>query len=94
MRDKQAFRTFTDVLTQEMALLEPSARSFKCLKSNASTPADVALFWLTSLAVLHDMFTDSDKRDELMLTEDTIAGVQSIMNGRYLEMVEGNDRQE
>lgn len=93
MRDKQAIRTFTDLLTQEMTLLEPFARSVKCLESSASTPADVALFWLASLAVLHDLFTDSDKRDELMLTEDTISDVRSIVNGRYTEMVEGLDCQ-
>ncbi|KAF8600686.1 hypothetical protein BDV93DRAFT_608572 [Ceratobasidium sp. AG-I] len=93
MRDKKEVRTFTDILTQEMSLLEPFARSVKCLESSASTPADVALFWLASLAVLHDTFTDSDKRDELMLTEDTITEVRSIVNGRYAEMVEGVDRQ-
>lgn len=93
MRDKKEVRTFTDLITQEMSLLEPFARSVKCLESSASTPADVAFFWLASLAVLHNTFTDSDKRDELMLTEDTITEVRSIVNGRYNEMVKGADQQ-
>ncbi|KAF8595919.1 hypothetical protein BDV93DRAFT_514577 [Ceratobasidium sp. AG-I] len=87
MRDISSVRTFTDLLTQEMSLLEPFARSAKCLESSASTPADVCLFWLATLAVLHDIFTDSDKRDELMLTENTISEVYLatlFLDFRYL----------
>jgi hypothetical protein len=92
MRDKPAVRTFEDLLRQEMALLEPFARSVKCLESSASTPADVCLFWLASQATLNDLFTDSDKRGELMLVEETISDVREIVNGRFAEMIQGPDR--
>ncbi|KAG9076086.1 hypothetical protein FRC06_009715, partial [Ceratobasidium sp. 370] len=92
MRDKQAVRAFEDSLRLEMALLEPFARSVKCLESSASTPADVCLFWLASQATLNDMFTDSDKRADLMISEETIGDVRAIMNGQCSEMFDGSNR--
>ncbi|KAF8596320.1 hypothetical protein BDV93DRAFT_563458 [Ceratobasidium sp. AG-I] len=92
MRDKQLYRSFEDHLRQEKAILEPFARSVKCLESSASTPADVALFWLASLASLDDIFTDAEKRNELMLADETISEVYACVNGRFNEMIEGPDR--
>ncbi|KEP46427.1 hypothetical protein V565_199460 [Rhizoctonia solani 123E] len=92
LRDKQAVRAFEDTLRQEMALLEPLARSVKCLESSASTVADVALFWLATQATLKDLSTDPLKRDELMLTEELIANVRRIMNARFAQMMEGPNR--
>ncbi|KAF8601836.1 hypothetical protein BDV93DRAFT_607815 [Ceratobasidium sp. AG-I] len=92
MRDKQLYRSFEDHLRQEKALLEPFARSVKCLESSASTPADVALFWLASLASLDDLFTDTEKRNELMLTNQTISEVYACVNGRFTQMIDGPDR--
>lgn len=92
MRDKQLYRSFEDHLRQEKALLEPFARSVKCLESSASTPADVALFWFASLASLKDLFTDIEKRNDLMLTDQTISDVYACVNGRFTQMIDGPDR--
>ncbi|KAB5589446.1 hypothetical protein CTheo_7114 [Ceratobasidium theobromae] len=92
MKDKQAIRSFVDTLQQEAALLEPFARSVKCLESSLSTPADVCLYWLACQAKLNDMFTDSDQRNDLMLPEATISDVCAIVNSRFSEMIEGQDR--
>lgn len=92
MRDKQTTRTVTDLLQQEVAILKPLAQSVKCLESSASTPADVGLFWLAFQAALKDIFMDSDKRSEPMLTEDTISDIRGIVNSRFDEMLQGPDR--
>ncbi|KAG9095830.1 hypothetical protein FRC06_009372, partial [Ceratobasidium sp. 370] len=91
MRDKQAVRAFEDSLRLEMALLELFARSVKCLESSASTPADICLFWLACQATLNDIFTDSDKQADLMISEDTIGDVRAIVNGRFSGMFDGSN---
>ncbi|KAG9094908.1 hypothetical protein FS749_011541 [Ceratobasidium sp. UAMH 11750] len=75
-----------------MALLKPFARAVKCLESSASTPADVCLFWLASQATLNDIFIDSDKRADFMISEETIGDVRAIVNGRFSEMFDGSSR--
>ncbi|EUC67579.1 DUF659 family protein, partial [Rhizoctonia solani AG-3 Rhs1AP] len=92
LRDKQAVRAFEDAISLEMALLEPIARSIKCLESSMSTVADVTLFWLATQATLNDYFTDPEKRDELILTEDIIRDVRGIMNGQFAQMIQGPER--
>ncbi|KAG8785226.1 hypothetical protein FRC12_017838 [Ceratobasidium sp. 428] len=92
MKDKRALRMFEDTLRLELAILEPFARSVKCLESSASTPADVCLFWLASQATLQDLFLDDEKCIDLGLDEDTKGDIRAIANGRCSEVLGGPTR--
>ncbi|KAG8717702.1 hypothetical protein FRC11_003711, partial [Ceratobasidium sp. 423] len=72
-----------------MALLEPIAQSVKCLEYSMVTVSDVTLYWLATQAMLNDYFTDPEKCNKLMLTEEIICDVRGIMNGRFAQMIQG-----
>lgn len=60
MLDRATVQNFTEQLRQFVAVLEPLARSIKCLESNHSTAADVYHFWLAVLARYHELFNGND----------------------------------
>jgi len=84
--------TFTETCRQLTQLLEPIARSIKCLESSMTTPADVYLFLLATLASYEDIFVSNGAVNGLGLPEDVIGDVRKIMNARWNEITHGENK--
>jgi hypothetical protein len=86
-------RKFITELREVVVVLEPLARSIKCLESRHSTPADVYHFWLAVLARYSDLFKGNTTLLGSALPASVIDDIRSIVNGRYSEMFHGKSQQ-
>ncbi|KAH7308263.1 hypothetical protein B0J17DRAFT_587568, partial [Rhizoctonia solani] len=86
MLDGASVEQFTKELRQLCAILEPFARSIKCLESSHSTPADVYLFWLAIIARARELFKNNATINGVGFPESVMEDVTSIINGRHHEM--------
>ncbi|KAG8752176.1 hypothetical protein FRC11_008645, partial [Ceratobasidium sp. 423] len=86
MLDRDTVDRFTAELRQLCTILEPFARSIKCLESSHSTPADVYLFWLAIISRLHELFKKNSTISGAGLPNPVMEDITSILNGRYQEM--------
>ncbi|QRW16066.1 hypothetical protein RhiXN_04067 [Rhizoctonia solani] len=86
MLDRELVDCFTTELRQLCAILEPFARSIKCLESSHSTPADVYLFWLATIARLHELFKNNSTINGVGLPKLVMEDITGIVNSRHQEM--------
>jgi hypothetical protein len=86
MLDRESVDRFTMELRQLCSILEPIARSIKCLESSHSTPADVYLFWLAIVARLHELFKNNSTINGVGLPKSVMEDITSIVNSRHQEM--------
>ncbi|KAF8596965.1 hypothetical protein BDV93DRAFT_453992, partial [Ceratobasidium sp. AG-I] len=93
MLDRNTVRAFNDDLQQLSAVLEPFARSIKCLESSNSTVSDVYLFWLAILARFQEIIKNNDTLQGVALPSSVIEDIRSIINGRHAEMFQGESGQ-
>ncbi|KAF8593692.1 hypothetical protein BDV93DRAFT_584071, partial [Ceratobasidium sp. AG-I] len=93
MLDLATLQKFTEQLRQFVAVLEPLARSIKCLESSHSTAADVYLFWLAVLARYHELFIGNNTLQGIGLPGSVMKDIKSIINGRHSEMFQGDSQQ-
>jgi hypothetical protein len=93
MLDRSPVQRFTEQLEQFVAVLEPLARSIKCLESSHSTAADVYHFWLAVLARYQERFEANNTLQGIGLPESVIEDIKSIVNGRHSEMFQGETQQ-
>ena len=92
MSNRTAVFTFKETCHQLMKLLEPIARSIKCLESALTTPADVYLFLLATLASYEDIFLRNNDIDRLGLPENVTRDVRKIINTRWHEVTHGDNK--
>jgi len=92
MSNRTAVFTFKETSRQLTKLLEPIARSIKCLESALTTPADVYLFLLATLASYEDIFLRNDDIDGLSLPENVMRDVHKIINARWREVTHGDNK--
>ena len=83
MRDRDAVHSLREALIKLVGILEPFARTVKCLESTQSTPADVYLFWLSVMATYEEIFRNNYDVDGLQLPTDVINEIHVIANARY-----------
>ncbi|KAF8593427.1 hypothetical protein BDV93DRAFT_461223, partial [Ceratobasidium sp. AG-I] len=93
MLNRATVQQFTEELRQFVTVLEPLARSIKCLESSHSTAGDVYHFWLAVLARYHEIFTANNTLQGVGLPESVIEDIKSIVNGRHAEMFQGESQQ-
>lgn len=93
MLDLATVQMFTAELGQFVAVLEPLARSIKCLESSHSTAADVYLFWLAVLARYHELFVGNNTLQGIGLQGSVIEDIKSTVNGRHSEIFQGESQQ-
>lgn len=86
MLDRTEVQAFKEELTQLAAVLEPFARSIKCLESSHSTLSDVYLFWLAILARFREIADNNQSLSGVGLPSLVIEDIHSILNGRHAEM--------
>ncbi|KAI0695307.1 hypothetical protein BC835DRAFT_1273502, partial [Cytidiella melzeri] len=67
-----------------LLILAPGAKSTMCLESTNSTVSDVYVFWLATLAELHDIITDRHNPMPNEVRED----IRRIANFRWKGMIE------
>lgn len=89
MLGRSSVQSFTEELRQLATVLEPFARSIKCLESGHSTVADVYLFWLAVLARFQELFQHNTTFQGIGLPDNVIEDIRSIVNGRHAEMFQG-----
>ncbi|KAL7284543.1 hypothetical protein ACG7TL_001835 [Trametes sanguinea] len=75
---------FAAELEELVAVLEPIAKSIKCLESTHSTVSDVYLFWLACTANTYDLIT----QDGVSIPEAVKSDIRSAMNARWKQMIE------
>ena len=92
MSNRTAVFTFKETSRQLTKLLEPIAWSIKCLESALTTPADVYLFLLATLASYEDIFLRNDDIDGLSLPENVMRDVHKIINARWREVTHGDNK--
>ncbi|KEP46915.1 DUF659 family protein [Rhizoctonia solani 123E] len=80
------FDHFVEELRQLCTILEPFARSIKCLESSHSTPADVYIFWLAIIARLHELFKHNLTINGAGIPKGVMEEITSIVNSRHQEM--------
>lgn len=71
-------------LTTIVALLEPCAKSIKCLESSHSTPATVMKFWVATLAAYEELLKSAEVT---RLQKGTVEAIRMILNRRYKSMI-------
>jgi hypothetical protein len=91
--DRSTVQTFEQELDQLRSVLEPFARSIKCLESSHSTLSDVYLFWLAVLSRLRDLFKNNHTLAGIGLPSPVIAEITSILNNRHAELFQGASNQ-
>lgn len=84
--DGHAAAWFKAELTQIVKVLEPLAKSIKCLESGHSTPADVFIFWVATLAEYEEFLSGTSHR----LNSPTVQDIRAILNKRYQEMIDSS----
>ena len=89
MLDRVTVKNFKEELAQLSAVLEPFARSIKCLESSHSTLSDVYLLWLAVLARFRDIVKNNEGVVGVGLPKPVIEDTTSILNGRHTEMFQG-----
>lgn len=89
MRDRLTVKDFKEELTQLATVLEPFARSIKCLESSHSTLSDVYVFWLAVIARFRDTIKSIDGLVGVGLPKSVVEDITSILNGRHTEMFQG-----
>ncbi|KAI0699260.1 ribonuclease H-like domain-containing protein, partial [Cytidiella melzeri] len=82
--DGFANTTFCAKLDELLLILAPGAKSTMCLESTNSTVSDVYVFWLATLAELHDIITDRHNPMPNEVRED----IRRIANFRWKGMIE------
>ncbi|KAF8597208.1 hypothetical protein BDV93DRAFT_453421, partial [Ceratobasidium sp. AG-I] len=93
MLDRTEAQSFKEELTQLVTVLEPFARSIKCLESSHSTLSDVYLFWLAILARFREITNSNQSLTGVGLPDSVIEDITSILNGRHAEMFQGQSGQ-
>ena len=86
MLDRETVDHFATELRQLCTILEPFARSIKCLESSRSTPADVYIFWLAIIARLHEFFKHNSTINGAGIPKGVMEEITIIVNGRHQEM--------
>ncbi|CEL56164.1 hypothetical protein RSOLAG1IB_11852 [Rhizoctonia solani AG-1 IB] len=86
MLDGASVERFTKELRQLCTILEPFARSIKCLESIHSTLANVYLFWIAIISRIHELFKYNLTINGVGLPVSVMEDVTSIINGRHQEM--------
>lgn len=89
MLDRITVQKFKEELTQLSTVLEPFARSIKCLESSHSTLSDVYLFWLAVIARFREIIKSNEGLVGVGLPKSVIKDITSILNGRHAEMFQG-----
>jgi hypothetical protein len=92
MSNRTVVFTFKETCRQLTKLLEPIVRSIKCLESSLTTPADVYLFLLATLASYEDIFLKNDDIDGLGLPNNVMRDVRKIINVRWREITHGDNK--
>ncbi|KAG8710566.1 hypothetical protein FRC08_016996 [Ceratobasidium sp. 394] len=90
MMDRSTVLKFEEELTQLAAVLEPFARSIKCLESSYSTLSNVYIYWFAVLARFQDIFKSNETVSGVGLPSSVIKEITSVLNGRYAEMFNGD----
>ena len=93
MLDRVSVQRFEEELNQLATVLEPFARSIKCLESSHSTLSDVYVFWLAILARFQSIFKHNKALSGVGLPDTVIKEITSILNGRHAEIMRGQASQ-
>lgn len=89
MLDETAVAIFEIRLRQLVVILEPLARTCKCLESTMMTFADTFLFWLAVLATYDGQFKKNQQQGGLRLPDDVIEEIRVIINVRWYRLSSG-----
>ncbi|EUC60732.1 DUF659 family protein [Rhizoctonia solani AG-3 Rhs1AP] len=82
--DRKLIKLSSMELTNIVALLEPCAKSIKCLESSHSTPATVMKFWVATLGCCEDLLKSAEFK---RMPRDLIESIRLTLNRRFKAMI-------
>ncbi|CAK5273903.1 unnamed protein product [Mycena citricolor] len=87
MKNLREYTEFQLHVKQLLAVLEPIARTIKCLEGTQVTTGDIWMFFVAITAVLDDLFTSN----ELGIPDNTMDEIRGHVNNRFEQLIEGPD---